>query len=252
MKFIEKQVVVSVWKTAAFFLTAIRNLSLFPILIWLLLSCTAETPQILQVQSRVSIRSAGDELAFGPEELSVFALVQHGDGFGDIEELYIAHDSGELYWHLTRDSWTHHSENGNWIGSERLAAPDGEGITPGRYRVIAVDVGGDEAESAFFVAPDRGPALAVPRIVPVEDRLVLESPVSPVLVAIFDRASDALVERALLEAGELGEHDSISFSENTLSSRDIFLSYYDEERERGVVVGPVRFSTAELRSLFPR
>jgi len=252
MKFNEKQVVVSVWKTTAFFLTPAKILSPLLLLIPLLLSCTAETPQVLQIQSRVNIRPTASELASGPEELSVFALVQHGDGFDDIEELYVAHDGGELYWRLTRENWTHHSENGNWIGSERLSAPEGGGITPGRYRVIVVDVGGDEAESVFFVSPDRGPALSVPRLVAVDDRLVLESPVSPVLIAVFDRAGGALLERAVLEPGELGVQEDISLSAEALPSRDLYLSYYDAERERGVVVGPVRFSAAELGSLSPR
>ncbi|TVR90455.1 MAG: hypothetical protein EA428_08520 [Spirochaetaceae bacterium] len=251
MKFNEKRVVVSLGKTAAFFLPNITYLSLLlPFL--LLLSCTAETPQVLQVQSRVTIRPTGSEHATGPEELSVFALVQHGDGFEDIEELYIAHDEGELYWRLTRESWTHHNENGNWIGSERLRAPAGEGIAPGRYRVIVVDVGGDEAETAFFVAPDRGPVLSVPRLVVVDDRLLLESPVSPVTVAVFDRAGGALLEREVREPGELAAGGNISVSADVQPGRDLYLSYYDEERERGVVVGPLRFSTAELRSLSPR
>ncbi len=251
MKSNEEQVAVSVWKTAAFFLPKKACLSLLlPLLI--LLSCTAETPQILQVQSRVIIRATDNELATGPEELSVFALVQHGDGFEDIEELYIAYDGGELYWRLTRESWTHHNDNGNWIGSERLRAPAGEGITPGRYRVIVVDVGGDEAETAFFVAPDRGPVLPVPRLVIADEQLLLESPVSPVTVAVFDRAGGSLLEREVREPGELAAGGNISVSADVLPGRDLYLSYYDEDRERGVVVGPVRFSAAELRSLSSR
>lgn len=249
MKFNEKRVVVSIWRTAAFFFPAIKDMRpLLLVLILVLLSCTAETPQILQIQSRVNIVSTG-ERATGAEELSVFALVQHGDGFEDIEELYIANDGGELYWQLNRESWTHYTDDGNWIGSERLAAPEGERITPGRYRVIVVDVGGDEAESAFFVTPDRAPALLVPRLVRVEDELVLESPVSPVLVAVFDRAGGGLLERAELDPGIVSGHESSPLAVDALRSRDLYLSYYDEERTRGVIVGPVRLSDLELRAL---
>ncbi len=252
MKFNEKQVAVSNGKAAAFFLAKRKHAAcLPPLLLILLLSCTAEKPQILQIQSRVNVVSTS-EIASGREELSVFALVQHGDGFDDIEELYIAHDEGELYWQLGRESWEHHNENGNWIGSERLLAPKGESITPGRYRVIVVDVGGDEAESAFFVAPDRGPTLSVPRIVSDEGRLILESPVSPVVVAVFDRAGGNMLERVVREPGELGIDGDISISADVLPGRDIFLSYYDVGRERGVLVGPLRFSAAELESLSPR
>lgn len=241
-------VVVSSWKTTAFFCGAAARLSRRGFLLAVAafaLGCTAEKPQILQVQAELSLRfDAKDSAAPPQEELSVFALVQHGDGFEDIEELYIAHDAAELYWRLDRQTWQHYREGGNWVGSDRLSMPPGKRVPSGRYRVIVVDVGGDEAETAFFVSPDKGPELDPPHLFAVDGELIISSPVGPVMVSVFDRATGALLERVALDPGPVAPEGPLSFTAEEAVGRQVYLRYHHEARERGVISGP--FQPAEL------
>jgi hypothetical protein len=119
------------------------------VLALLLLACTGEPPEILQVFWQLNIvEDLEQNLTY--QSLSLFLKPSDPDGFEDIEDLYLINDEQELFWRLDVDSWQQSGANEEiWIGSNSLKMPDGASFPAGQYRVLLRDVGGDSAEQTI-------------------------------------------------------------------------------------------------------
>lgn len=132
------------------FLKSIRSLILI-VLILFLLSCSGNPPEVNETWWQVNLLV--DKFDGPPREsLSLFISAFDDDGEGDIDQLYLINDENLTFWSIPSDLWVTYSDAGiNWIGCNNLFAP-GEGHFPeGHYRVLLIDLGGERAESSFYL-----------------------------------------------------------------------------------------------------
>ena len=98
------------------------------------------------------------------ERLSVFVRAADADGLEDLDELYVIHDGGELFWRATADTWTRDERDGaTWIGAAALAMPGEQPFPAGEYRVLLIDAGG-ERDTTRFVVPARRRSTPLPEV----------------------------------------------------------------------------------------
>ena len=130
-------------------------------LIGVLLLCTAmagcetSAPELYELQW-VLVDFDDRELDRRYERLSVFVRAADADGLEDLDELYVIHDGGELFWRATADTWTRDERDGaTWIGVASLAMPGEQPFPAGEYRVLLIDAGGERDTSRFVVPAQR-------------------------------------------------------------------------------------------------
>ena len=98
------------------------------------------------------------------ERLSLFVRPGDADGMDDLDELYVIFDTGELFWHLTAETWTSDVRDGaTWIGTASLAMPGEQQFPAGEYRVLLIDAGG-ERDTSRFVIPRQRSATPLPEV----------------------------------------------------------------------------------------
>ena len=98
------------------------------------------------------------------ERLSVFVRAADADGLEDLDELYVIHDGGELFWRATADTWTRDERDGaTWIGAASLAMPGEQAFPAGEYRVLLIDAGG-ERDASRFVIPEQRRSTPLPEV----------------------------------------------------------------------------------------
>ena len=90
------------------------------------------------------------------ERLSVFVRAADADGLDNLDELYVIHDGGELFWRTTADTWIRDERDGaTWIGAASLAMPGEQPFPAGEYRVLLIDAGGERDTARFFLPEQR-------------------------------------------------------------------------------------------------
>ena len=135
--------------TAALGLCAALGLSLA------LPGCETSAPELYELQWLL-VDFDDRDLDRRYERLSVFVRAADADGLDDLDELYVIHDGGELFWHATADTWTRDERGGaTWIGAAALAMPGEQPFPAGAYRVLLIDTGGERATSRFVIPEQR-------------------------------------------------------------------------------------------------
>ena len=123
---------------------------LFTAFIIIFQSCSGAPPEIQGVNWQKIYRVEGNTAVF--DKLSLFVNVYDEDGEGDIESLYLISDTDEIFWKLTEQEWNRKSiDTRLWIGSNGLKAADGMPPPEGKYRIIAVDKGGDRNTKEIYI-----------------------------------------------------------------------------------------------------
>jgi hypothetical protein len=135
------------------FVRVLPGIPLFCLIVFLLLSCTGEPPEIMRVFWQLNlVEDLEQNLTY--QSLSLFLKPNDPDGFEDIEDLYLINDDQELFWRLDGESWAQTGEEEEiWIGSNSLKMPDGASFPSGEYRLLLRDVGGDSAEQRIRLQP---------------------------------------------------------------------------------------------------
>jgi hypothetical protein len=122
--------------------------------VFFLLSCSQAQPEIRYGSLELVYFENGGKPV---ERLSFFVLPADGDGFDDLEELWLCHDWEGLSWHMTSADWIQETINSRiWVGSRAIAMNDGSPLPRGQYRAVLVDKGGEKTERLFtFDTPER-------------------------------------------------------------------------------------------------
>lgn len=174
-----------------FFLAPLTVLFAISLLFW---SCSAYEPEVLGV-TLLELRYLNLD---GPrsQELILELEVRDEDGFSELDRVYVVQDEAELFWEFPSESWHARPAEGE-IRILRLAAPGGEALPRGSYRVELFDLGGRSGEGSFTLPllPEAGTLEAL------EERVL--------------RAGGHL--RELLTAAPLGEE----LEEELLSSEEL-------------------------------
>jgi hypothetical protein len=124
-------------------------------LIAALSGCETSAPELYELQW-VLVDFDDRDLDRRYERLSVFVRASDADGLEDLEELYVIHDGGELFWRTTADTWTRDERDGEtWIGAASLAMPGEQPFPAGEYRVLLIDAGGERDTSRFLIPEQR-------------------------------------------------------------------------------------------------
>ena len=108
------------------------------------------------------------------EHFSFFIFPKDEDGIENLEELYLYHDREQLRWHIKKDEWITHIQDGNtWIGTRSIAVQEGLSLPRGQYRAVLINKGGEKGERNFtFDAEVRFP---FPELDIAEGRYVINS-----------------------------------------------------------------------------
>jgi hypothetical protein len=111
--------------------------------------CSGNPPHIARISAQL-LYEKDTASGAATEELSLFIVPEDKDGLDDLEYLHVISDASELFWSLDSDAWTSvKSQNDDWVGSSRLAVPQGEQAPRGEYRVMLYDLSGDSDEQRF-------------------------------------------------------------------------------------------------------
>ena len=149
--------------TAASGATAALGLIAALVLIAALSGCETSPPELYELQW-VLVDFDDRELDRRYERLSVFVRAADADGLEDLDELYVIHDGGELFWRATADTWTRDERDGaTWIGAASLAMPGEQAFPAGEYRVLLIDAGG-ERDASRFVIPEQRRSTPLPEV----------------------------------------------------------------------------------------
>jgi len=117
----------------------------------LLLACSENPPQIIQVQWQVILFQNRLLNAVYPK-LSIFIRATDEDGMEDLNAIYFINDEAELYWSLLAEKWDKASVRGvEWIGSNGLVMPDKSPLPAGTYRILLEDLSGQTAETQIYL-----------------------------------------------------------------------------------------------------
>lgn len=124
----------------------------FSIIIFVLvISCSGNPPELLESWSQLNIiNDPGKENPI--QALSFFLHAKDEDGEGELDQIYLIHDEMQLVWSIPHEQWSTFTDQGNqWMGFNHLLGP-GDGVFPeGDYRILLIDIGGERAESSFYV-----------------------------------------------------------------------------------------------------
>ena len=132
-------------------------------LLSVLAGCETSAPELYELQW-VLVDFDDRELDRRYERLSVFVRAADADGPDDLDELYVVHDGGELFWRATADTWTRTERDGaTWIGAAALAMPGEQPFPAGEYRVLLID-GGGERDTSRFVIPEQRRSTPLPEV----------------------------------------------------------------------------------------
>lgn len=147
----------------AFGATAAALLIAAPALVTVLGGCETSAPELYEL--RWGLVDFDDrDLDRRYERLSVFVRAADADGLDDLDELYVIHDGGELFWRATADTWTRDERDGaTWIGAAALAMPGEQPFPDGEYRVLLIDAGG-ERDTSRFAIPARRSTTPLPEV----------------------------------------------------------------------------------------
>ena len=125
------------------------------VLLAVLGGCETSAPELYELQWLL-VDYDDRELERRYERLSVFVRAADADGLEDLDELYVIHDGGELFWRATAETWTRDERDGaTWIGAASLAMPGEQPFPAGEYRVLLVDAGGERDYSRFVIPEQR-------------------------------------------------------------------------------------------------
>ena len=125
------------------------------VLLAVLGGCETSAPELYELQWLL-VDYDDRELERRYERLSVFVRAADADGLDDLDELYVIHDGGELFWRATADTWTRDVRDGaTWIGAASLAMPGEQPFPAGEYRVLLIDAGGERDHSRFVIPEQR-------------------------------------------------------------------------------------------------
>jgi hypothetical protein len=126
-------------------------------------ACETSAPELYELQW-VLVDFDDRDLDRRYERLSVFVRAADADGLEDLEELYVIHDGGELFWRTTADTWTRDErDDATWIGAASLAMPGEQPFPAGEYRVLLIDAGGERDTSRFLI-PEQRNATPLPEV----------------------------------------------------------------------------------------
>ncbi len=133
------------------------------------------------------------------ERLSVFVRAADADGLDDLDELYVIHDGGELFWRATADTWTRDQRDGaTWIGAASLAMPGEQPFPAGDYRVLLIDAGGERATSRFVI-PEQRRSTPLPEVRQRGDTFAISGSADYSLWIV----SEGVLRESLAAAGEV-------------------------------------------------
>ena len=119
----------------------------------ILTGCTGKPPEIVRVFWQINLVDDQEKDIFY-QSLTLFVQAGDPDGFEDLEEIYLINDSEELFWRIDSESWLKStSGDATWIGSSSISMPDGSPLPAGEYRILLLDIGGDEAEQTILLGP---------------------------------------------------------------------------------------------------
>lgn len=126
----------------------------------LLASCSQSNPGIDATTVQI-VRVETADGAF-EERLSVFALLEDGDGPRDFSALRLTSDATELEWTIDSGAAAVRLRGKDrWVGSAQLAPPIGESLPTGEYTLVVEDLAGNEAVRKInvpsVVFPERAP-----------------------------------------------------------------------------------------------
>ena len=212
---------------------------------FLLFSCGNTPPEINQLNSQVNlIRNPETEAVSA--ELTVLLNADDSDGDDDIETIYVIDDGSELFWSVERGQWiTRNSRGMTWMGSQRFMMPYGELPSPGEYRVIVTDRGGERVEGNIFVPLVKElPDIAeYPQLVFGEEDLVeVKSPANQNIVSFYDIGGNLLgaysITPGTFRLKSINNGGKI-FSEY----RSADIGYYDNKSGTGLISGSYERST---------
>ena len=218
-----------------------RNLIAFFLLtLFLSIGCDSSEPEILDVQWQINIIERRDKTLY-EENLCIFVSVKDEDGEGDLESLFILHDSSELYWKFSKDSWTASKSDGEyWIGSSDIVMPDGSAIPRGEYRIVVYDASG--AKSVFPIKIDtvviNPKRIPFPSIKGENSMISLESKLENVFAILFDQNS-RFIDTFVIEYDKNLLEQFPRYRDLSLQSKNqLFLYVWDSRKGYGVMSGP--------------
>jgi len=126
-----------------------KMINVFWLVLILMTACSPSRPKIIQTYSQLNYTwETGWE---APQEtLAVFVQVENADGLEELDGIYIIADTEDVYWKLTKETWTLITRPGeNWLGSNQLLFPQKQVLPRGLYRVLVTTKAGERQSSTF-------------------------------------------------------------------------------------------------------
>ncbi len=128
------------------------NYFIFPILIFILFSCSENQPEINQIFWQITKYHDVENNTYY-DRLSLFMELADEDGVEDIKTIYIINDAEELFWKIEDKNWIYKTNNNeNWFGSDNIVMNDFSGFPLGQYRALVLDDAGERRETTFNIS----------------------------------------------------------------------------------------------------
>jgi hypothetical protein len=173
------------------------------------------------------------------ESLSLFVHATDDDGEEDLDEIFLIFDDEYTVWNIPSELWIKQTENGvTWIGFNGLSAPGDGHFSEGNYRVLLIDLGGDRAESSFYLRNSIPPLdeINLPEITFDNDNLTVRSDFPKFEIWFYDQEGN-IVEKSRSQISGMYEWNQIV---RNIVRRSASFSLYTEPENGswGVISGP--------------
>lgn len=234
------KVILNVREKVGLFLKSNKRIYFF-FLVFILFSCTGEPPQVLESWWQLNLLLE-DSDKDPVESLSLFIHAQDEDGEEDLDQIYLINDDEYTVWNIPSDLWLTHIERGvTWIGFNGLRAPGDGRFSDGNYRILLVDLGGERAESSFYLRNSIPEAeeLILPEITFNNREITIESDFPKFEIWFYDEEGNVLEKsKSLL----MGRYQWDTIVRNIVRRSASFSLYTEPENGSwGVISGPYDF-----------
>ncbi len=208
------------------------------LVVFFLISCSGEPPELHNIEYQLLLIN-NNTYKEPFEYLSLFFYGEDEDGIDDIDKLYLINDDNYTMWDIPSDRWVSKNILGTeWMGFNSLMAP-GDGHFPeGNYRVLIVDLGGESAETTFFLRnriPEKED-LTLPEVIYDNETVQIQSDFPTLQIWYYD-SDDNLLEKS--KEITAGNYQWNQINRNIIRRANSF-SVYSEPKDGswGLISGP--------------
>jgi hypothetical protein len=206
-------------------------------------SCTRKAPEIYEYYWQLIIRKDTETNQIY-EKLSFFVNANDGDGFDDIEKLYLIHDGEELYWELNPQTWDKVSLHGEtWIGTNGVRMQNNADIPEGEYRILLEDLSGEYDEATFLLSrPDiKKKNIVFPKPEIKENILYIKGNSPVYSLWIYDKKWNFVQPHYEVSRQGFNLRTLFARKQELADGFYYYLYIYDTSIKRGIVTGPFYF-----------